>query len=161
MLGNDSYPYRDEDEDVSDVETFVDEDEEEEIWDRMTGPSGYDPGGGHYDPFSFAGSNTSLHGPAAIGENIAKGMVPIPHKKLYPNFDPTPVGGVQMGVEATGGLGISTNDTGDRWGWSNPVYDEIDDIESEDEYNYTLEDIAKNAETTLRECVRLILMELI
>ena len=60
MLGNDSYPYRDQDEDLSDVETFIDDDEEEDMWDRMTGPSGHDPGGGHYDPFSFAGSNLSL-----------------------------------------------------------------------------------------------------
>ena len=50
---------------------------------------------------------------------------------------------------------------GDRWGWSNPVYKEIDE-DFEDRDNYTLEDIAKNqAEDNLRECIRLILMEIL
>ena len=61
-----------------------------------------------------------------------------------------------MGMDVTGGLGIATNDTGDRWGWSNPLYKELD-TDSENEYNYTLEDIA-DEEDVLRECIRLILM---
>jgi len=160
MLGNDSYPYRDQDEDLDDVETFVDEEEEEEIWDRMSAPQDYDPGGGHYDPFSFTGSNTTLSGPSHIGEtfaNASRGMTPISRKELYPRLNVTPVGGTGQGVDATGGLGISTNDTGDRWGWSNPLYKEID-TDSENEYNYTLEDIASEDEEDLRECIRLILL---
>ena len=164
MLGNDSYPYRDQDEDLDDVETFVSDEEEKEVWDRMSGPHDYDHAGGHYDPFSFTGSNTSLHGPSAIGESLANassGMVPIHRKKLYPRLNPVPVGGVQMGIDATGGLGISTNDTGDRWGWSNPLYKELD-TDSENEYNYTLEDVASNdEEDALRECIRLLLLRIL
>jgi len=162
MLGNDSYPYRDQNEDLEDVDTGLEEDEEEEIWDRMTGPQDYDPGGGHYDPFSFAGSNTSLNGPSHIGENIMKNsIVPMSRQKLYPRLNPAPVGGVGVGIDATGGLGISTNDTGDRWGWSNPVYKEID-TDLENEYNYSLEDVADSEEEdTLRECIRMIIMEIV
>ena len=158
MLGNDSYPYRDQDEDLDDVETFVDEDEEEEMWDRMSGPSGYDPGGGHYDPFSFAGSNTSLNGPSHIGENFAKNsMVPFP--SMHNRRGAGSIGGTRAGTARSDGSTMSaTIDTGDRWGWSNPVYKEID-TDSETEYNYTLEDIASNdEEDALRECIRLILL---
>ena len=157
MLGNDSYPYRDQDEDLSDVETFIDEDEEEDMWDRMTGPSGHDPGGGHYDPFSFAGSNTSLHGPAAIGESFASNsMVPFP--TMHKNRGASAVGGTKVGTARGEGSTMAPRiDTGDRWGWSNPVYKEID-TDLENEYNYTLEDIASDEEDDLRECIRLILM---
>ena len=158
MLGNDSYPYRDQDEDLEDVETFIDEDEEEEMWDRMSGPSGYDPGGGHYDPFSFAGGNTNLSGPSHIGESFASNsMVPIPD--LYKNRGSGALGGTKSGtVRGDGSTMSATFDTGDRWGWSNPVYKEID-TDSENEYNYTLEDIAANSEEDdLRECIRLILL---
>ena len=156
MLGNDSYPYRDQDEDLSDVETFMDEEEEEDMWDRMTGPSGYDPGGGHYDPFSFAGSNTLLRGPAAIGESFASNsMVPFP--TMHKNRGVSPVGGTKSGTARGEGSTMSaTIDTGDRWGWSNPVYKEID-TDFENEYNYTLEDIA-DEEDALRECIRLLLL---
>ena len=157
-LGNDIYPYRDQDEDLEDVETGVDE---EEVWDRMEAPSGYDPGGGHYDPFSFTGSNTSLHGPSHIGENFAKNsMVPFP--KMHNRRGNQPVGGTKSGTARGEGSTMSaTIDTGDRWGWSNPVYKEIDE-DFEDTNNYTLEDIANNqAEDDLRECIRLILMELL
>ncbi len=156
QLGNHSYPYRDEDEDLDDVETGVDD---EQVWDRMEVPSGYDPGGGHYDPFSFAGSNTSLHGPAHIGENFAKNsMVPFP--KMHDRRGNQPVGGTKVGTaRGEGSTMAPTIDTGDRWGWSNPVYKEIDeDFENKD--NYTLEDIMQNqSEDNLRECIRLILME--
>ena len=158
QLGNDVYPYRDQDEDLDDVETGVDE---EEVWDRMEAPSGYDPGGGHYDPFSFAGSNTSLHGPAHIGENFAKNsMVPFP--KMHDRRGNQPVGGTKSGTARGEGSTMSpTIDTGDRWGWSNPVYKEIDE-DFEDRDNYTLEDIANNqAEDDLRECIRLLLMEIL
>ena len=158
QLGNDVYPYRDQDEDLEDVETGVDE---EEVWDRMEAPSGYDPGGGHYDPFSFTGSNTSLHGPSHIGENFAKNsMVPFP--KMHNRRGNQPVGGTKSGTARGEGSTMSpTIDTGDRWGWSNPVYKEIDeDFEERD--NYTLEDIANNqSEDNLRECIRLILMEIL
>ena len=158
QLGNDIYPYRDQDEDLEDVETGVDE---EEVWDRMEAPSGYDPGGGHYDPFSFTGSNTSLHGPSHIGENFAKNsMVPFP--KMHSRRGNQPVGGTKSGTARGEGSTMSpTIDTGDRWGWSNPVYKEIDeDFEERD--NYTLEDIANNqSEKNLRECIRLILMEIL
>jgi len=157
MLGNDSYPYRDQDEDLEDVETFMDEDEEEEMWDRMSGPQDYDPGGGHYDPFSFAGSNTSLNGPSHIGESFAKNsMVPFPG--MHKNRGQSTVGGVRAGTaRADGSTMGATIDTGDRWGWSNPVYKEID-TDSEIEYNYTLEDVASDEEDALRECIRLILL---
>lgn len=157
MLGNDVYPYRDQDEDLEHVETFLDDEEEEEMWDRMTGPSGFDPGGGHYDPFSFAGSNTSLHGPAAIGENFAKNsMVPFP--TMHKNRGASAVGGTKAGTARGEGSTMSaTIDTGDRWGWSNPVYKEID-TDLENEYNYTLEDIASDEEDALRECIRLIIL---
>ena len=158
MLGNDIYPYRDVDEDLSDLETFMDDDEEEEMWDRMSGPQDYDPGGGHYDPFSFAGSNTSLHGPASIGESFAKNsMVPLP--TMHKNRGNQPVGGTKSGTARGEGSTMSaTIDTGDRWGWSNPVYDEISsDFEEED--NYTLEDIAQIEEAQLRKCIRLIILE--
>jgi len=157
MLGNDVYPYRDQDEDLEHVETFLDDEEEEEMWDRMTGPSGFDPGGGHYDPFSFAGSNTSLHGPAAIGENFAKNsMVPFP--TMHKNRGVSAVGGTKVGTARGEGSTMSpTIDTGDRWGWSNPVYKEID-TDLENEYNYTLEDIASDEEDALRECIRLIIL---
>ena len=158
QLGNDIYPYRDQDEDLEDVETGVDE---EDVWDRMEAPSGYDPGGGHYDPFSFTGSNTSLHGPAHIGENFAKNsMVPFP--KMHDRRGNQPVGGTKSGTARGEGSTMSpTIDTGDRWGWSNPVYKEIDE-DFEDRDNYTLEDIANNqAEDDLRECIRRILMEIL
>ena len=157
-LGNDVYPYRDQDEDLEDVETGVDA---EDVWDRMEAPSGYDPGGGHYDPFSFTGSNTSLHGPSHIGENFAKNsMVPFP--KMHNRRGNQTVGGTKSGTARGEGSTMSaTLDTGDRWGWSNPVYKEIDE-DFEDTNNYTLEDIAKNqAEDELRECIRLILMEIL
>ena len=160
MLGNDSYPYRDQDEDLDHVDTGLDEDEEEEIWDRVTPPQDYDPGGGHYDPFSFAGSNTSLHGPAHIGEHVDS-MVPIRQQKLYPRKSAMAVGGTKVGTARGEGSTMSaTIDTGDRWGWSNPVYRDFDEDFAEED-NYTLEDIAKNQEETLRECVRLILLELL
>ena len=158
QLGNDIYPYRDQDEDLEDVETGVDE---EDVWDRMEAPSGYDPGGGHYDPFSFTGSNTSLHGPAHIGENFAKNsMVPFP--KMHDRRGNQPVGGTKSGTARGEGSTMSpTIDTGDRWGWSNPVYKEIDE-DFEDTDNYTLEDIANNqSEGYLRECIRRILMEIL
>ena len=156
QLGNDTYPYRDEDEDLDHVDTGLEEDEEEEMWDRMESPSGYDPGGGHYDPFSFAGSNTSLNGPAHIGESFAKNsMVPFPG--LHKNRGNQAVGGTKSGTARGEGSTMSaTIDTGDRWGWSNPVYKEID-TDSENEYNYTLEDISAEEEL-VRECVRLILL---
>tara|TARA_Y100000592_G_scaffold101103_1_gene185453 strand:- start:2038 stop:2631 length:594 start_codon:yes stop_codon:yes gene_type:complete len=160
MLGNDVYPYRDQDEDLDHIDTGLEEDEEEEIWDRMTPPQDYDPGGGHYDPFSFAGSNTSLNGPAHIGEHVDS-MVPIRQQKLYPRKSAMAVGGTKVGTARGEGSTMSaTIDTGDRWGWSNPVYEEIDEDFSEED-NYTLEDIAKNQEETLRECIRLILLELL
>ena len=157
MLGNDVYPYRDQDEDLEDVDTGLEETEEEEIWDRMEAPSGYDPGGGHYDPFSFAGSNTSLNGPSHIGEAFAKNsMVPFPG--MYKNRGSSAVGGTKSGTARGEGSTMSaTVDTGDRWGWSNPLYKEID-TDSENEYNYTLEDIASDEEDTIRECIRLILL---
>lgn len=160
QLGNHSYPYRDQDENLDNVDTGMDDDEEEEVWDRMEAPSGYDPGGGHYDPFSFAGSNTSLHGPSSIGENFTKNsMVPFP--SMYKNRGSSGAGGTKVGTARGEGSTMSaTIDTGDRWGWSNPVYKEIDeDFEEQD--NYTLEDIANNQENDLRECIRLILMETI
>tara|TARA_Y100000034_G_C6755777_1_gene336294 strand:- start:137 stop:727 length:591 start_codon:yes stop_codon:yes gene_type:complete len=159
MLGNDSYPYRDQDEDLEDIDTGIDEKEEEEIWDRMTGPQDYDPYGGHYDPFSFAGSNTSLNGPAAISEWIDS-IAPIRQQKLYPRKSAMAVGGTKVGTARGEGSTMSaTIDTGDRWGWSNPVYDEIDP-DLEEDHNYTLEDIAEKQEENLRECIRLILLEL-
>lgn len=160
MLGNDSYPYRDQDENLDHVDTGLDEDEEEEIWDRVTPPQDYDPGGGHYDPFSFTGSNTSLHGPSHIGEHVDS-MVPIRQQKLYPRKSAMAVGGTKVGTARGEGSTMSaTIDTGDRWGWSNPVYRDFDE-DSAEEDNYTLEDIAKNQEETLRECIRLILLELL
>jgi len=160
MLGNDSYPYRDQDENLDHVDTGMDEDEEDEIWDRMTPPQDYDPGGGHYDPFSYAGSNTTLSGPAHISEWVDS-MVPIRQQKLYPRKLGTAIGGTKSGTARGEGSTMSaTIDTGDRWGWSNPVYRDFEEDSSEQD-NYTLEDIAKNQEETLRECIRIILMELI
>jgi hypothetical protein len=160
QLGNHSYPYRDQDEDLSHIETGV-EDEEEEIWDRMTGPQDYDPGGGHYDPFSFVGSNTSLHGPSHIGEHVDS-LVPIRQQKLYPRKSAAGAVGTKVGTARGEGSTMSaTIDPGDRWGWSNPVYREFDE-DSDEVDNYTLEDIAKNqAEDNLRECIHLILLELL
>jgi len=159
QLGNDIYPYRDQDENLDHVETGV-ECEEEEIWDKMTGPQDYDPGGGHYDPFSFAGSNTSLHGPSHIGEHVDS-LVPIRQQKLYPRPSRMVAGGTKTGTARGEGSTMSpTIDTGDRWGWSNPVYDEIDE-DSVEADNYTLEDIANNQENDIRECIRLILLELL
>ena len=159
-LGNNVYPYRDQDEDLSHVDTGLSEDDEEEVWDRMTGPQDYDPGGGHYDPFSFAGSNTSLSGPSAISEWVDS-IAPVRQQKLYPRKSSLAVGGTKVGTARGEGSTMSaTMDTGDRWGWSNPVYDEIDEDSVETD-NYTLEDIASNQEETLRECIRLILLELL
>ena len=157
QLGRSVYPYIEEDEDLDDVETFMDEDEQEEMHDRMSSPSGYDPGGGHYDPFSFAGSNTSLNGPAHISEMFAKNsMVPFP--AMHKGRGQSAVGGTRAGTaRADGSTMAATIDTGDRWGWSNPVYKEID-TDSEIEYNYTLEDVASDEEDALRECIRLILL---
>jgi len=160
MLGNDAYPYRDQPEDLDDIDHGFDEDEEEEIWDRIEAPSGYDPGGGHYDPFSYAGSNTSLNGPSHIGENFAKNsMVPFP--AMHKNRGNQSVGGTKSGTARGEGSTMGpTIDTGDRWGWSNPVYKEID-TDFENEYNYTLEDIADEEESSLRECIRTIILRLI
>jgi hypothetical protein len=156
-LGRSVYPYTEEDEDLDDVETFIDEDEQEELWDKMQAPSGYDPGGGHYDPFSFAGSNTSLNGPSHISEQFASNsMVPIP--ALHKNRGNTVSGGTKSGTaRADGSTMATTLNTGDRWGWSNPLYKEFD-TDSESEYNYTLEDIASDDEQNLRECIRLIIL---
>tara|TARA_B100001057_G_C22632547_1_gene864976 strand:- start:266 stop:865 length:600 start_codon:yes stop_codon:yes gene_type:complete len=162
QLGASVYPYRDPFEDLDDVETFVDEDEEEEIWDRISGPQDYDPGGGHYDPFSFVGSNTSLAGPASIGESMSpiSGMVPFTKRELYPRANASTVGGTKSGTARGEGSTMAAKfDTGDRWGWSNPVYR---DEESSEEDNYTLEDIAKNQEEAyLREYIRLALLEML
>ena len=160
MLGNDVYPYRDQSEELDDVDHGFDEEEEEEIWDRMEAPSGYDPGGGHYDPFSFAGSNTSLNGPSHIGENFAKNsMVPFP--RMHKNRGNQPIGGTKSGTaRGEGSTMAATIDTGDRWGWSSPVHKEID-TDFENEYNYTLEDIADEEESSLRECIRMIILRLI
>lgn len=157
QLGRSVYPYIEADEDLEDVETFLDEEEEEELWDRMEAPSGYDPGGGHYDPFSYAGSNTSLNGPSHIGESFASdSMVPFPG--MHNRRGRSGAVGTKVGTARGDGSTMSaTMDTGDRWGWSNPVYKEID-TDSENEYNYTLEDIASDEEETLRECIRLILL---
>lgn len=157
QLGRSVYPYVEEDEPLDDVETFMDEDEEEEMHDRMSSPSGYDPGGGHYDPFSFAGSNTSLNGPAHISERFAKdSMVPFP--AMHKGRGKSAVGGTKVGTARGDGSTMSpTIDTGDRWGWSNPVYKEID-TDSEIEYNYTLEDVASDEEDALRECIRLMIL---
>jgi len=161
MLGNDSYPYRDQDEDLEDVETGL-EDQEEEIWRRITGPQDYDPGGGHYDPFSFAGSNTSLHGPASIGEHVDS-IVPIRQQKLYPRSSASAVGGTKAGtVRADGSTMSSTIDPGNIEGWANPRYRDIFDEETDEADNYTLEDIAMNqVEGSLRACIRLILLEML
>ena len=157
QLGRSVYPYIEEDEDLDDVETFMDEDEEEEMHDRMSSPSGYDPGGGHYDPFSFAGSNTTLNGPAHISERFAKNSI-TPFPAMHKNRGNQPIGGTKAGTARGEGSTMSpTIDTGDRWGWSNPVYKEID-TDFENEYNYTLEDVASDEEDALRECVRLILL---
>lgn len=161
QLGRSVYPYIEADEDLDDVETFMDEDEQEEMHDRMSSPSGYDPGGGHYDPFSFTGSNTSLHGPSHIGESFGSigstgnSMTPIP--TMHKRRSNQAVGGTKVGTaRGDGSTMAAVMDTGDRWGWSNPVYKEID-TDFESEYNYTLEDIA-DEEDVLRECIRLILM---
>ena len=137
----------------------MDEDEEEELHRMISGPSGYDPGGGHYDPFSFAGSNTSLNGPSHIGESFASNsMVPFP--TMHKNRGQSTVGGTRVGtVRGDGSTMSATIDTGDRWGWSNPLQKEID-TDLENEYNYTLEDIA-DEQDDLRECIRLILMGLL
>ena len=159
QLGRSVYPYIEEDEDLEDLETFMDEDEEEELHRMISAPSGYDPGGGHYDPFSFAGSNTSLNGPSHIGESFASNsMVPFP--TMHKNRGQSTVGGTRVGtVRGDGSTMSATIDTGDRWGWSNPLQKEID-TDLENEYNYTLEDIA-DEEDALRECIRLILMGLL
>ena len=164
QLGRSVYPYIEEDEDLDDVETFMSEDEEEELHKMISGPSGYDPGGGHYDPFSFAGSNTSLNGPSHIGESFGSigvtgnSMVPIP--TMHKGRGQSTVGGTRAGTARADGSTMSaTMDTGDRWGWSNPIYKEID-TDFESEYNYTLEDIA-DEEDDLRECIRLILLRLL
>ena len=164
QLGRSVYPYIEADEDLEDVETFMDEDEEEELHRMISAPSGYDPGGGHYDPFTFAGSNTSLNGPSHIGESFGsigvsgKSMVPIP--AMHKGRGQSTVGGTRTGTARGEGSTMSaTIDTGDRWGWSNPLYKEID-TDLENEYNYTLEDIA-DEQDDLRECIRLILMGLL
>ena len=159
QLGRSVYPYIEEDEDLEDLETFMDEDEEEELHRMISAPSGYDPGGGHYDPFSFAGSNTSLNGPSHIGESFASNsMVPFP--TMHKNRGQSTVGGTRVGtVRGDGSTMSATIDTGDRWGWSNPLQKEID-TDLENEYNYTLEDIA-DEQDDLRECIRLILMGLL
>lgn len=160
MLGNDTYPYRDEDDELDDVDTGLTEEEEEDMHGRMSGPQDYDPGGGHYDPFSFAGSNTSLHGPSHIGESFAKNsMVPFP--AMHNRRGNQPIGGTKSGTARGEGSTMSaTIDTGDRWGWSNPVYRVFgEDFPEED--NYTLEDIAKKQEQDLRECIRILILELI
>jgi len=161
MLGNDSYPYRDQDENLDHIETGV-EDEEKEIWDRITGPQDYDPGGGHYDPFSFAGSNTSLHGPASISEWVDS-LVPIRQQKLYPRPSMAAIGGTKAGtVRADGSTMSTTIDPGNIEGWANPRYRDNFDEEIEEEDNYTLQDIAKNQiEENLRECIRFIILELV
>ena len=159
QLGRSVYPYIEEDEDLEDLETFMDEEEVEELHRMISSPSGYDPGGGHYDPFSFVGSNTSLNGPSHIGESFASNsMVPFP--TMHKNRGQSTVGGTRVGtVRGDGSTMSATIDTGDRWGWSNPLYKEID-TDLENEYNYTLEDIA-DEEDALRECIRLILMRLL
>ena len=165
QLGRSVYPYIEEDEDLEDVETFMDEDEEEKLHHMISAPSGYDPGGGHYDPFTFAGSNTSLHGPSHIGESFGSigvtgnSMVPIP--TMHKGRGQSTVGGTRSGTaRGEGSTMAATFDTGDRWGWSNPLYKEID-TDFENEYNYTLEDIADEEESSLRECIRMIILRLI
>ena len=159
QLGRSVYPYIEEDEDLEDLETFMDEEEEEELHRMISAPSGYDPGGGHYDPFSFAGSNTSLNGPSHIGESFASNSI-VPFPTMHKNRGQSTVGGTRVGTARGDGSTMSaTIDTGDRWGWSNPLQKEID-TDLENEYNYTLEDIA-DEEDALRECIRLILMGLL
>jgi hypothetical protein len=78
---------------------------------------------------------------------------------MYKNRGNSAVGGTKSGTARGEGSTMSaTMDTGDRWGWSNPVYDEISS-DFEEEGNYTLEDIANIEEASLRKCIRLILLE--
>ena len=71
------------------------------------------------------------------------------------------VGGTKSGTaRGEGSTMAPTIDTGDRWGWSSPVQKEID-TDFENEYNYTLEDIADEEESSLRECIRMIILRLI
>ena len=158
MLGNDAYPYRDEDEDLEDVDLGLDDDTIEAILGLIDQPHDYDPGGGHYDPFSYAGSNTSLAGPAHIGESgQISGLVPFPD--MYKSRGRQP-GSRGTGTARPGGSTMAaTIDTGDRWGWANPPLDDLVDEKSEEEHNYTLEDIAAK-DDPLRECIRMLILEL-
>lgn len=153
-LGNHVYPYRDPSDDLEDVDTGLSEEEEEELWDKMSGPHDYDHAGGHYDPFSFVGSNTLLNGPAAIGETFSPSATMVPKPNMYQGRGKSTIGGMRTGTaRGEGSTMAPTIDTGDRWGWSNPLYKEID-TDFESEYNYTLEDIASDEEECLREYIR-------
>ncbi len=135
MLGNDSYPYRDQDEDLEDVETGLDDDVLDDLMAMIDQPRNFDPGGGHYDPFSFAGSNTSLSGPAHISEKFspAPNMVPTISRK-FKKTSQVPVGGTGSGTARGDASTMAPRfDTGDRWGWSNPPLHDLFDEESEEE----------------------------
>ena len=160
MLGNDSYPYRDEDDDVDDVDTEVDAETYEALWGKMDSPRDYDPGGGHYDTFSYAGSNTTLSGPAHIGENVTPGMVPFPN--MYKSRGKSAVGGTKSGTARGEGSTMSpTVDSGNIEGWANPRYRDFFDEESDEEDNYTLEDIGDSLrmEEMLRTAIRNLIQE--
>ena len=161
MLGNNSYPYRDEDEDLDyiDLEVEIDDETLDALHRLITPPQDYDPGGGHYDPFSFAGGNTNLHGPSHIGEASAiSGLVPFPN--MYKGRGGAAVGGTKVGTaRGEGSTTSATIDPGDRWGWSNPRYKKMDEL-SDEEDNYTLEDIADSLEEHyLRRVIRMFIRE--
>lgn len=161
MLGNDSYPYKDEDSDVSDIDTGLEEEEEEKLWDLISSPQDYDPGGGHYDPFSFVSSNTSLAGPSHIGERFSPSPSMVPAiSREFKKTSTSAVGGTKSSTARSDGSTMApTFDTGDRWGWSNPPLHNLFDEEIEEEHNYTPEDITGSNES-LRECIRMLIMEL-
>jgi len=80
---------------------------------------------------------------------------------MYKNRGKSSVGGTKTGTaRGEGSTMAATLDTGDRWGWSNPRYEKMSEL-SDEEDNYTLEDIAKNSieENLLRLLIRKTIQE--
>lgn len=148
QIGDNVYPYRLADEDVSDVD--VDEESMEAVAGNQGAPGNDDPFGGHYDPFYYVGGNTKL------GEAVVSGLSPFPG--MYKNNYDTATGGSKYsGRRARGDASTSmpTFDTGDRWGYTN-IPDQPGD--EEDEPIYSLQQLA---DKQLREVIREMILRII
>ena len=145
-LGGSTYPYWDESEgmDVDDVE--LEDELEDDVRARTSGPEGQDPlAKMGTNPFYYVAGNTKL-GEAMVANSIS----PVPG--MYKNKRRTASGGKLKGrtARADASTMAPTIDPGDRRGWAT----QYEDPDSEE----PIENLEDLGDKRLRECIRLILL---